>query len=151
MAACGGIFHDRNGSALGYFDFNLGISFSLHAELTAAMLAIELAFNKGWKRLWFEYDSSLILAAFQLTSLVPWRLRSRCNNCLHLDQKMEFSISHIYLEGNTCTDKLANFGIHSQGYTWRDSIPSFLSEEFNRNRFNLPNYRFKRFFILHMG
>lgn len=54
-----------------------------------------------------------------------------------------FVVSHIHREGNTCADKLAAYEILHPGVTWWGSIPSFIKEDFFRNRLGLPNYRFK--------
>ncbi|KAH1127377.1 hypothetical protein GYH30_016102 [Glycine max] len=57
-----------------------------------------------------------------------------------MGKNIVFFCSHIYREANSCTDKLANFGVSSRdSHTWWNSIPSFVKEEFFRNRFNLPN------------
>lgn len=76
MAGCGGIFRG-NVAILGGFAFNVGVSFVLHAEFLGAMLAIELAHKKGWHRLWLEYDSKLVIDAFNSMNIVPWQLRNR--------------------------------------------------------------------------
>lgn len=53
-ASCGGIFRDKSAAMLGCFSANLGISNALQAELTSAMIAIELAEEKDWHNLWLE-------------------------------------------------------------------------------------------------
>lgn len=73
-AACGGIFWDYRASFVGCSAVNLGISYSLHAELTGVMWAIDIAANKGWSNLWLECDSSLAVAAFQSGRGIPWKL-----------------------------------------------------------------------------
>lgn len=79
IVACGGIFRDGTGSILGCFALNIGISFSLHAKFLAAIKAIELAFEKCWRKIWIESDSSQVVAALKSNSisLVPWKLRNR--------------------------------------------------------------------------
>ncbi|KAF1880107.1 hypothetical protein Lal_00022236 [Lupinus albus] len=32
-------------------------------------------------------------------------------------------------EGNACADRLANYGIHSNGFNWWNEAPSFILEE----------------------
>lgn len=109
-AGCGGIFRDHRATFMGCFAANLGSSSALHAELLGAMMAIELAYDKGWHNLWLECDSLLVLSAFHSFGIVPWRLRNRWRNCIHLTKRMSFVFSHIYREGNNCTDKLASLG-----------------------------------------
>ncbi|CAJ2637431.1 unnamed protein product [Trifolium pratense] len=69
LAACGGIFRDCRCTYVGGFSCNLGISNSLFAELTAAMLSIEMAHDRGWRYLWLECDSLLTVQAF-INSLI---------------------------------------------------------------------------------
>lgn len=83
ISGCGGLFRDYRASILGCFSKNLGVSTSLIAELEGAMLAIEIAFEKGWHRLWLEYDSQLVVMAFNNVKLVPWKVRTRWRNCLY--------------------------------------------------------------------
>lgn len=63
-AACGGIFRDHSAAVMGCFAANLGIANALHAELMAAIMAIELAYEKGWHKLWLACDSKLVLSSF---------------------------------------------------------------------------------------
>lgn len=140
-AASGGIFRDTSAAILGCFDSYIGITNSFVAELEGAMLAIEIAHNEGWNHLWLECESLLVVSAFSSFNLVPWKIRNRWRNCMHLCNSMNFRVSHIYKEGNSCAYRLAAYGIYSQCFTWWDLIPDFISEDFFRNRWGLPNYR----------
>lgn len=142
-SACGGIFRDQTAGIIGCFSANLGINFSLYAEYIGAMWAIELAHAKGWKKLWLECDSMLVVEAFKTDEGVPWRLQNRWNNCKAITRNMSFIVSHIFREGNTCADRLASHGLTIQGFSWWDSIPNFIREDFFRNRFSLPFFRFR--------
>lgn len=51
VAACVGIFRDKNAASLGCFALNIGCSYALHAELFGAIFAIGTTYKKGWKRL----------------------------------------------------------------------------------------------------
>lgn len=88
-------------------------------------------------------DSSLVVAAFQSGKGIPWKLRNRWSHCLALTRRMNFFISHIYREGNTSADRMAAHGLTIQGDVWWDSIPNFIGEDFFRNQFSLPFYRFR--------
>lgn len=141
-AGGGRIFRGQNVAVLGCFSIYFGICNSVYAELRAAMYAIETASHRGLFPLWLECDSSFVVTAFSSPGLVPWKLRTRWHNCIHLTRSRGFRISHIYREGNQAADKLANFGVSSKCFSWWDLIPPFITVEFFRNRFNLPNYRF---------
>lgn len=104
--------------------------FSLQTVLLTTMTAIEKASQNDWSHFWLECDSNLVIQAFSSPQLVPWQLRTRWRNCIYLTSLMSFKISHIYREGNSCADKLANFGISLQCNTWWDLIPPFISVNF---------------------
>lgn len=139
-AACGGIFRGFRGEIVGCFSYYIGVTSALHAELEAAMIAIEVAFQRGWMRLWLECDSQLVVQAFNSEGIVPWKLRNRWKNCKILASKMNFIISHVYREGNTCVDKLANFGVDNHGFNWWYLPPSFIRQEFSINKLGMPKY-----------
>jgi hypothetical protein len=50
--------------------------------------------------------------------------------------------SHIFREGNSCADKLANMGHAITGAIWLDTLPAGVVLDFFRDRCGLPNYRF---------
>jgi hypothetical protein len=54
-------------------------------------------------------------------------LRNRWGNCLLLG--LNISYSHIYRQGNSCADKLANHGHTVTCYTWYDIVLALLHEE----------------------
>lgn len=138
--ASGGIFRDSNGTVTGCFSAYLGISSALHAEYIAAMMAIEIAHQKGWHSLWLECDSKVVVDAFIFSSRVPWQLHNRWGNCKVYCQSMNFRVS--YREGNSCAYGLVNFGVTSQGFQWWNNVPNFIMEDFFCNRLGLPNYIF---------
>lgn len=58
----------------------------------------------------------------------------------HLIKKMQFFVSHIYREGNSCADRLAGHGISNHCFTLWDDAPCFIIDDFNLNRFSLSFY-----------
>lgn len=107
------------------------------------MIGIEEAFEKGWKNIWLECDSMLVIHAFKSFEVVPWPLRNRWMNSMVLANRMRYVYSHIPTEGNNSADALANFGFSISGFVWWNSIPLFLNDSFFRDRVGYPNYRFK--------
>lgn len=87
-------------------------------------------------------DSMLVVEAFKSIDVVPWYLQNRWKNYLSLMKDRNFVISHIYREGNCCTNKLTSFEINVNGFVWWDGLPSFVRSDFSRNRLGFPNYRF---------
>ncbi|GAU26383.1 hypothetical protein TSUD_221100 [Trifolium subterraneum] len=142
LSSCGGLFRNCSATFLGAFAYNLGISNSLVAELNGAMFAIELSVQKGWLNLWLETDSMLVVSAFKNPHVIPWQIKTRWHNCIHLTHSLNFVISHIYRECNSCADKLANLGLSLASHTWWCQPPNVIKEDMGRNSLGRPFYRF---------
>lgn len=63
-AVDGGIFRGSCGEYIGGFSAYFGIINSLYAELMAAILTIDHANIFGFRRLWLECDSMMVIQAF---------------------------------------------------------------------------------------
>jgi len=74
--------------------------------------------------------------------LVPWSIRNIWGNCLLKTSQMNFIVSHIYREENTCADLLANIGLTINDTMWWDNVPNAIKFDLVRNELGLPNYRF---------
>ncbi|GAU27560.1 hypothetical protein TSUD_29920 [Trifolium subterraneum] len=112
------------------------------AELCGVIRAIEIADSKNWNNLWLEIHSSLLVLVLKSSALVPWSLSNRGMNCVRLARNRNFLASHVYREGNQCTDGLANIGLTIDRLTiWYDTPPQILSC-FVDNRLDKPSYRF---------
>lgn len=113
------------------------VSFSLNDELLTAMIAIEMAFDKGWQRIWLECDSTSEVAPFSSVVSVPWRIWNRWKRCIDLRKSMNFVVSLIFREGNDSADKLAIYGLDNMGFIRCDFPPPFTSYETHMNRLGL--------------
>ncbi|KAE9589176.1 putative ribonuclease H-like domain-containing protein [Lupinus albus] len=145
LSGGGSIFRDNKGDCLGCFSASFGIQTTIFAELYTVILAIDLAFHNGWKVIWLECDSTTVVDIFLGKAKPPWKLLSRWRHCEFLLKSMMCHVSHIYREGNSCADKLTNYGIHSNVFNWWNEAPSFILEEWRRNSLSLPAYRFYNF------
>ncbi|KAF1884423.1 hypothetical protein Lal_00044348 [Lupinus albus] len=86
-----------------------------------------------------ECDSTLVVDIFNEKFNTPWKLQNEWLICKRKLAHMNFCISHIYREGNSCADKLASSGITSKrNSTWK-SLPSFISIAYNKNRYRFDN------------
>ncbi|MCH80775.1 ribonuclease H protein [Trifolium medium] len=142
QAACAGVFRNSHGEYMGSFAMNLGIANALYAEIMGVILAIEFAIEKHWNFLWIESDSKLATLAFKSPLIVPWHIKNRWLNCLSKVGSLQFIISHIFREGNYCTNKLANLGLSLSELTWWPTAPNCIWEDLAKNRQGLPYYRF---------
>lgn len=97
----------------------MGLETANFAEFMAVLLAVELAHNKAWRRVWFEMDSSLTLYIFDKKDHVPHsKIRRRWERCMHLLADMEIRTSHIVREGNVPPDSLSNIALNVDSFCW---------------------------------
>jgi hypothetical protein len=89
-----------------------------------------------------ETDSKLVQLAFKSLAIIPWQLSNRWQNCLTLTRSMNFFVTHIFREGNTCADALANLGLNTDTFIWWDLPPLHIAPDFYYNKLGYPNYRY---------
>jgi ribonuclease HI len=141
-AACGGVFRDHNADFTFAFSEPLGVDSSVFAEMCGAMRALEIAFENNWLNLWLELDSSLVVAAFKNPAKpVAWPLRNRWKNVMSMISQMNCIVTHIFREGNSVADLLANYGLTSSVYTSWSSVPLFISDGLSKNKLGTPSFR----------
>ena len=143
LATCGVIFLGIMGEFIGVFSTFLEIQTVMVVEFYGVIHAIEEAQKMGLTNVQLECDSALVFVVFTTRTNVPWMLRNRWNTCLNYYGKISFMVTHIFREGNACTDKLANLGfIHRESFHWYNRLTSNLFLEFFMNKYSLPMYRF---------
>jgi ribonuclease HI len=141
-AACGGVFRDHNADFIFAFSEPLGVGSYDFSEMCGAMKAVEIAFEKNWLNLWLELDSSLVVAAFKNPAkLVAWPLRNRGKNVMTMISQMNCIVTHIFREGNSVADLLANHGLTSNVSTSWSSVPLFISDGLSKNKLGSPCFR----------
>lgn len=140
-AACGGIFRNSFGFTVGCFAQKLDTESAFIAEIYGAMIAIEIADQNNWLNIWLETDSMLLVMAFKSAHMVPCSLRNRWANCLELTKNMNFLVSHIFREGNSCADSLASLGLDCNEFVWWNYPPTVIRSEVVRNMLGMPNFR----------
>ncbi|KAF1871923.1 hypothetical protein Lal_00012140 [Lupinus albus] len=64
LAGGGGIFRDYQGAYIGGFAAFFGVKDSLFVDLKAAIMEIEIAHHKGWRNIWLECDSAMVVDIF---------------------------------------------------------------------------------------
>lgn len=82
MVVHGGIYQNVLGVHLGSFWCNLGFGNALLVELMGEILGMEIAISNNWADMSLESDSSLVLSALNNSSVVPWKIRNKWDNCL---------------------------------------------------------------------
>jgi hypothetical protein len=60
-----------------------------------------VAIDMGWKNLWIESNSQNVMLAFSSEDImIPWVVRNRCRNCIHLVKWLNNICTHTFKEGN---------------------------------------------------
>jgi predicted methyltransferase len=79
---------------------------------------------------------------FQIKQSGALALRNRWRNVKSMINQMNFLVSHIYREGNQIADSLANFGRSLNNLEVWEEIPSFIIEQYVKDRLGLSQFRF---------
>ncbi|XP_058750770.1 uncharacterized protein LOC131623764 [Vicia villosa] len=140
-SSCGGIFKDDKSGHLGSFYAYIHEGNFVVAELLAAIMAIELAMERGWIKLWIETDCILVVKAFSNTNIVPWYIKSRWRYCCAFTLQIDFLISHTFREANFCADLLANIWYKTKTFNWFDNIHHDLPKDFLLDKQGIPRLR----------
>ncbi|KAF1879394.1 hypothetical protein Lal_00005860 [Lupinus albus] len=77
--------------------------------MNSTIKAICLARKKGWRRIWLECDSTIVVDIFNGRTNVPWKLQNDGLICKSKLDLMDFKISHIYREGFVICKALCGF------------------------------------------
>lgn len=111
LATAVGVIRNEVGEWLGGFAANLGATTTHVAELWRVIHALELAWDKGFRRVEVGMDSMLVLGYIEkgVDRMHPlFSLILRCQGFRTRDWIVRFN--HIYHEGNRVADSLANVG-----------------------------------------
>jgi ribonuclease HI len=142
IASCGGVFRDHHAEFVFAFVEPLGVETSFFAELSGALKAIDIAYDRNWLNLWLESDSSQVVAAFKNPkNPVAWPLRNRWRNAIFKMSQMNCIVTHTYREGNKVADLVANFALSIPSITFWNSAPYFIYDALGSNKRGLPNFR----------
>lgn len=134
ISTCGGIFRNHRGFVRGCFAIPLGVQSALFAEMCAFMTVVEIAAQKQWFPIWLESDSSILVEKVKKKDPeVPWQIRTRWYNCLHVLENNQYFITHIYREGNKVADAVANIAFSLDDFTWWYGVPEEAYDFYCRN------------------
>ncbi|KAK2657504.1 hypothetical protein Ddye_010556 [Dipteronia dyeriana] len=140
---CGGIFRNYRAFVMGCFDVPLDHVFAFEAELLAASIAINFAWQNGWHRIWLESDSSYVVQLLSSRSeQVPWRVRQAWQRCIYHISKMEFQFSHIFREDNQVADALSKHALGLEVDSWWTNSLSFCSLLVDNDCMGRESFRF---------
>lgn len=81
IAAAGGVFRDDKGESVCGSGANIGIATAAVAELWGLLYGLQIAWDRGWRRVFVELDSMLVLEVVQKGVDVMHPLFSLIFNC----------------------------------------------------------------------
>ena len=146
LAAIGGIFRNYRGFSKGSFCKAIGVQNAFFAELLAFITAVDIAWHKGWFKIWFEMDSLTLVTSIQNDSFQPpWPLLIAWQNCQQQLTQFQYHISHVFREGNQVADALTKQGLSHSTLKWWPSHPDNINRLLAHDYGSFPNYRFKGF------
>ncbi|CAI0454456.1 unnamed protein product [Linum tenue] len=111
FAAAGGLIRDFLGRCCTAFASNVGKCSIAAAELKGAIVGLQLAWEKGYRKVQLKMDSTITIAIIWDRSDDDHRhglLEKQVNHLLERD--WDVAVSHVYREGNQTADFLANLG-----------------------------------------
>ncbi|CAN1291596.1 Putative ribonuclease H protein At1g65750, partial [Linum perenne] len=111
QAAAGGLIRDYQGHCLAAFSKNLGICSIIRAELRGVVSGLQLAWDRGYRKVQLQIDSQcavLLLQSDDRTDHLHATTIRHARELLRRD--WEVRIRHVYRESNHVADHLANRG-----------------------------------------
>ncbi|KAK6138093.1 hypothetical protein DH2020_028157 [Rehmannia glutinosa] len=112
-AGCGGVLRDSSGSIIAGFSKFINHSSNVHAELMSILFGLELAMELDLPKIWIESDSLVSIQLLQAKPPFYWQYQDTILLIQDQMKQREVRISHIYREGNSVADFLANLSIDS--------------------------------------
>eukprot|EP00258_Populus_trichocarpa_P027694 XP_024443713.1 uncharacterized protein LOC112324533 [Populus trichocarpa] len=112
VAGAGGVIRDHLGVWIGGFARNIGICSSVNAELWAVYVGLQLAWDRGFRKVDLESDSKVVVGLINGDSV---RVDRNYNIIMQiigmLGRDWEVTTYHVYREANCVADWLANYGL----------------------------------------
>ena len=108
---CGGVFRDSSGVWVTGFKRGLGVGSVLSAELWGILIGIQIAWNRGIRKLWIESDSLIAVNLVRKGCLPSHQYHNLvCSIRSYMDKQWHLRVTHTHREGNRVADALANEG-----------------------------------------
>ncbi|XP_060195226.1 uncharacterized protein LOC132624466 [Lycium barbarum] len=116
------------------------------AEANAIWKGVNICKDFGLPRVVVESDSLLIINILNGRLKPPWQIREIMSKIMRDTSHGEFVFIHIYREGNSTADMLANWGEDSKissMFTEATSLPSKVRASMQLELDGFPNFRFR--------
>ncbi|XP_012846407.1 PREDICTED: uncharacterized protein LOC105966395 [Erythranthe guttata] len=114
IAAIGGIIRASDAEAILAFHERISAPSSIAAELAALASGLRFVIQRQFTRVWSELDAEVAVRLLSHTDKGHWSLQSSLTAIRNSLSTLEYRITHIYWEGNTVADALANLGCQTE-------------------------------------
>lgn len=74
--ACGDIFRNHKSEHINIYYFFIGDGNALVVEFIGEIMAMWVAIDKHWDKIWIEIDSLIVVKALSNTNFVPWSIKN---------------------------------------------------------------------------
>ncbi|CAN1154137.1 Putative ribonuclease H protein At1g65750, partial [Linum perenne] len=109
QAAAGGLIRDYQGRCLAAFTINLGKCSITRAELRGVVSGLQLAWERGYRKIQLQLDSQCVVQLLQGEGLDDHAHAATISTATELLRRdWEVHIIHVYRESNHASDFLAN-------------------------------------------
>ncbi|XP_057831440.1 uncharacterized protein LOC131042138 [Cryptomeria japonica] len=136
--AGGGVIRDQLGDMIAAYAGNLSESSVTQAKGMALLWGLKMANDIGIKHLEIEGDSKVIIDSIKGKALARWKVEPILRDIRQLLVKMEdFTIDHIFREGNRATDSMVAKGRLQMGLRcWRNpnALPITVKEILDKEK-----------------
>lgn len=116
----------------------------MEAEAIAIREAIYHCISKGVDKVCVETDSLFMVKILTGEWQIPWRMMTLVENIKQLPLASQVTITHIYREGNTLVDMIANIAFERDGITCYNTftdLPVQGRRILNLEKQQMPNLR----------
>ncbi|XP_012843177.1 PREDICTED: uncharacterized protein LOC105963331 [Erythranthe guttata] len=143
IAAIGGIIRGSDADAILAFHERISVSSSIAAELAALASGLRFVIQRQFTRVWIELDAEVTVRLLLHTDKGHWSLQSFLTAIRNSLSTLEYRIIHIYREGNTVADVLANLGCQTElALTFTTAeIPRPIQQMIRMDQLGYPSFR----------
>ncbi|GLJ30085.1 hypothetical protein SUGI_0594940 [Cryptomeria japonica] len=138
----GAIIRNEFGNFVGANYGPLGINTNNMAKMTGLLARLEWCVDHGIQDVEVEGDSQIILNGISKQNFENWKLEVIRPKIQRICESLnKFTFKHIYREGNSMTDWLANSGIDCDGptqLTEKEELPDGLVEILAADKIRFP-------------
>lgn len=117
LSGIGCIIHNETGRWLMKLEKHIPPTSNNLAELEAVSEGIKVCLKLGLSKVIIKGDSQIVINALRKKSTPNWVLNSKLEEIIKLMEGLEtFQLIHIYREGNTLANELANLGVDGSDF-----------------------------------